>query len=143
MFNYKSGTPVDFGAHQRMNGAGVVHAANTMWAGPLKLLVTASSRSDLRSTIVRLSFPSSIDVLLQFQFLNKLVQRIKACAPKLTIPIDPCRLCLQLALAEFAGSYTANFLRSDEPRLLQDANVLLHACEGHVEFCGELSDRRI
>src|SRR5271170_3874903 len=73
-------TPVDFGAHHRLSSLGVVHASNTMRAGPLKIRVTTSSRSDFRSSVVRffmgvgsLSLLASIDLLLPFQFLDNLV----------------------------------------------------------------------
>src|SRR5205823_4679952 len=63
--------PVDFGTHRRLNSSGLVHASNTMRAGPLKLRVTTSSRSDFRSTVVwffmgagSLSLLASIDHLL-------------------------------------------------------------------------------
>jgi hypothetical protein len=46
-------TPVDFGAHHRLSSSGLVRASNTMRAGPLKVRVTTSSRSDFRSTVVR------------------------------------------------------------------------------------------
>src|SRR4029453_1766619 len=39
-------TPVDFGAHHRLSRSGLVHASNTMRAGPLKVRVTTSSRLD-------------------------------------------------------------------------------------------------
>ena len=42
----------DFGSHHCLNSSGVVHALNTMRAGPLKVRVTTSSRSDFRSTLV-------------------------------------------------------------------------------------------
>src|ERR1043165_925111 len=45
-------TPIDFGTHQRLNSSGRVHAANTMRAGPSKVRVTTSSRSDFRSVVV-------------------------------------------------------------------------------------------
>src|SRR4051812_37096562 len=45
-------TPNDFGAHHRLSSSGFVHASNTMRAGPLKVRVTTSSRSDFRSTVV-------------------------------------------------------------------------------------------
>src|ERR1700712_3172275 len=77
--------PLDFGTHHRLNNSGLVHASNTMRAGPLKVRVTTSSRSDLRSTVVRFfpqaeSFASltSIDLLLLFQFLDDPVQLVKA-----------------------------------------------------------------
>ena len=44
--------PNDFGAHHCLNSSGLVHASNTMRAGPLKVRVTTSSRSDFRSTVV-------------------------------------------------------------------------------------------
>src|SRR5213593_265869 len=63
--------PIDFGAHHRLNSSGLVHASNTMRAGPLKVRVVTSSRSDFRSTVVRffmgvgsLSLLASIDLLL-------------------------------------------------------------------------------
>src|SRR5687767_7223507 len=90
--------PIDFGAHHRLNSSGLVQASNTMRGGASKVRVTTSSRSDLRSTVVRffmgvgsLSLPSSIDFLLPFQFLDNLVQRVEACVPELAVPLDPCR----------------------------------------------------
>src|SRR3954468_15195164 len=85
--------PIDFGTHQRLKSSGLVHASNTRRAGALKVRVTTSSRSDLRSTVVRffmgaasLSLLSSIDSFLSFQFLDNLVQLVKACAPELAVP---------------------------------------------------------
>src|SRR5262249_15899402 len=101
-----SDAPLDFGAHHRLNSSGLVPASNTMRAGPLKVRVTTSSRSDFRSTIVRffigvgsLSLLASIDLLLPFQFLDNLVQPVEACVPELAVPLDPCRLFLQSAQA--------------------------------------------
>src|SRR5512136_50231 len=132
-------TPNDFGAHHCLSSSGFVQASNTMRAGPLKVRVTTSSRSDFRSTVVRffmgsgsLSLLASIDLLLPFQFLNNLVQLVEACVPELAIPLDPCRLFLQSAQAELAGPHAPDLLRGDEPRLLQDADVLLYARQGHA-----------
>src|SRR5277367_2505925 len=81
-------TPVDFGAHHRLSSSGLVHASNTMRAGPLKLRVITSSRSDFRSTIVRFfmgvgspSLFASIDPLLPLQFLDNPVQLVEARGP--------------------------------------------------------------
>src|SRR5919202_6084461 len=78
--------PVDFGTHHRLNSSGLVHASNTMRAGPLNVRVTTSSRSDFRSTVVRffigvtsLALLASIDLLLPFQFLDNPVQLVEAC----------------------------------------------------------------
>src|SRR6202161_2245978 len=54
-------TPYDFGAHHRLSSSGLVHASNTMRAGPLKVRVTTSSRSDFRSTVVRFFVEVSSD----------------------------------------------------------------------------------
>src|SRR5499427_720830 len=142
--------PNDFGTHHRLNSSGLVQASNTMRAGPLKVRVTTSSRSDFRSTVVRffisvasLSLLASIDLLLPFQFLDNLVQLVEACVPELAVPLDPCRLFLQSTRAELAGPHAPDLLRADEPRLLQDADVLLHAREGHVELLGKVRDRSV
>src|SRR4029079_6707844 len=142
--------PIDFGTQHRLNSSGLVHASNTMRAGPLKVRVTTSSRSDLRSTVVRffmsvgsLSFLASIDLLLPFQFLDNLVQLVEPCVPELAVPLDPCRLFIQSAQAEPAGPHAPDLRRGDEPRLLQDADVLLHAREGHVELVGKVRDRSV
>src|SRR5687767_7381103 len=96
--------PSDFGTHHRLNSSGLVHASNTMRAGPLKVRVTTSSRSDLRSTVVRffirvgsLSRLASINLLLPFQFLDDLVQLVEPRIPELAVPLDPCRLFIQSA----------------------------------------------
>src|SRR4249920_2849785 len=143
-------TPNDFGTHHCLSSSGLVHASNTMRAGPLNVRVTTSSRSAFRSTIVRffmgagsLSLLASIDLLLPFQFLNNLVQLVEACVPELAVPLDPCRLFLQSVQAELAGPHAPDLLRGDEPRLLQDADMLLHAREGHVELLGKVRDRRV
>src|SRR5688572_25069563 len=142
--------PIDCGTHHCLNSSGLVHASNTRRAGPLTVRVTTSSRSDFRSTVVRffmgatsLSLLASIDLLLPFQFLDNFVQLVEACVPELVVPLDPCRLFLKPALAELAGPHAPDLLRGDEPRLLQDADMLLHAREGHVEFLGKVRDRSV
>src|SRR5215510_11322035 len=142
--------PIDFGTHHCLNSSGVVHASNTMRAGPLNVRVTTSSRSDVRSTVVRFfigvasrSLLASIGLLLLLQFLDNPVQLVEARVPQLAEPLDPCRFCLQCAHAELARPHAPDLLRGDEPRLLQDTDVLLHPREGHVELHGELGDRRV
>src|SRR5436189_3390260 len=142
--------PIDFGAHHRLNSSGLVHASNTMRAGPLKVRVVTSSRSDFRSTVVRffmgvgsLSLLASIGFLLPFQFLDNLVQLVEACVPELAVPLDPSRLFLQSARAELAGPHAPDLLRGHETCLLQDADVLHHARDGPVELPGKGPDRGV
>src|SRR5262245_50339146 len=142
--------PNDFGTHHRLNNSGLVHASNTMRAGPLMVRVTTISRSDFRSAVVgffrgrgSLSLLASIGLLLPFQLLDDPLQLVEASVPALAIPLDPCRLFLQPVLAERAGPHAPDLLRGDEPRLLQDADVLLHPRQGHVELLGEVRDRSV
>src|SRR5262249_1117882 len=55
----------------------------------------------------------------------------------------PCRLFLQSARAELAGPYAPDLLCDDETRLLQNADMLLHAGESHVELLGKVRDRSV
>src|SRR5262249_57278542 len=50
---------------------------------------------------------------------------------------------LQSARTELAGPHAPDLLRGDEPGLLQDADVLLHAREGHLELLGKVRDRSV
>ena len=77
------------------------------------------------------------------QFRNDPVQLIEACVPKLPVTFDPRRLRLEPAWAELAGPHSPGFCRGDEPCLLQDTDVLLHAGEGHVERPGKFCDRSV
>src|SRR4026207_1506317 len=136
--------PIDFGAHHRLNSSGLVHASNTMRAGPLKVRVTTSSRSDFRSTVVRffmgassLSLLASIDLLLPFQFLDNLVELVEACVPELAVPLEPCRLILQPPPPQPAPPHATRPLRPHQPGLLQDPDVLLHPRQRHVKLLGQ------
>src|SRR5262245_52934598 len=142
--------PIDFGTHHCLSSSGRVHASNTRRAGPLKVRVTTSSRSDFRSTVVRfvvgvvsISLCSTIDFFLSFQCLDNRVQRLEPCAPEMVVSLDPrCRF-LQSTHAERAGPHAPDLLRGDEARLFQDADVLLHSRERHVKLLGQIRDRRV
>src|SRR5262245_60161010 len=142
--------PNDFGTHHRLSSSGLVHASKTKRAGALKVRVTTNSRSDLRSVVVgffmsvgSLSLLASIGRLLPSQFGDNLVQLIEACGPELTMPLEPSGLFFQSVQAELARSHAPDLLRGDEPRLLQDADVLLHPRERHVELLGKRRDRSV
>src|SRR3954464_6733104 len=121
-----------------------------MRAGPLMVRVTITSRSDFRSTVVRfftgpglLSILAFIALLLACEFLDNLVQLIEAFVPAPAVPLEPHRLFLQSARAQLARPHAPDLLRGDEPRLFQNADVLLHARERHVELLGEVRDRSV
>jgi hypothetical protein len=59
------------------------------------------------------------------------------------VPLEPRRLFFQSARAELAGPHAPDFFRGNEPGLLQDADVLHHAREGHLEFLGKFRDRGV
>src|SRR5205823_37322 len=83
------------------------------------------------------------DLLLPFQFLDNLVQLVEACVPEQAVPLDPRHLTLQPARPQLAGPHATDLLRAHETGLLQDADVLLHARQGHVELLGKVRDRRV
>src|SRR4051812_43562833 len=88
-----------------------------------------------------LAFPASIGFLPLFQILDDPVQLVEAIGPELAVLLEPCRRFLQSIRTELAGPHATGLPRDDEPGLLQYADVLLHAREGHVEFPGEIGDR--
>src|SRR6476469_5994484 len=121
-----------------------------MRAGPLMVRVTTTSRSDVRSTVVRfftgpglLSLLAFIALLLSCEFLDNLVQLVEAFVPASAVPLEPHRFFLQSARAELARAHAPDLPRGDEPRLLQNAHVLLHSRERHVELVGKVRDRSV
>src|SRR5215813_774226 len=71
MSHERRAIPNDFGTHHCLNSSGLVQASNTMRAGALKVRVTTSSRSDLRSIVVGF---------------------FMGVGSELTMPLDPCGL---------------------------------------------------
>jgi hypothetical protein len=121
---------------------GLVHASNTSFAGPLTVRVTTSSRSDVRTTVVLRDLHRSGPLSRSFSSSTTCPAR-RSARPELAVAIDPRRLLFQPALAERAGPHAPDLLRRDQPGLLQHADVLLHAREGHVELLGEVRDRSV
>src|SRR5262245_15138936 len=93
--------PIERGTHQRLNNSGLLQASNTRRGGASNIRVTTTSRSDFRSTVVRLFAAAAllsfapIDLLLAFQFFDDFVQRAKARVPELVVSLDPGRHFLQ------------------------------------------------
>ena len=61
----------------------------------------------------------------------------------LAIPLDPFGLLLEATEAEPAGADAPDFLGRNEPSPLEDADMLLHARQGHAEPFGEFGDGRV
>src|SRR5690349_23062571 len=87
------------------------------------------------------SFVASIVLLLLFQLLDDLVQLVEARIPEPAIPVDPGRLLVEPPRTEPARPDAPDLLRGDELGLLEDADVLPHARQGHVERLGQIRDR--
>src|SRR5919201_4370277 len=136
--------PIDFGTHHRLNSSGLDQASNTMRARAANVRLTTTSRSDFFSIVVGFVSPCvSIDLLLLFHFLDTLAELIEARVPKLSVPFDPRALFFQPPHAELARAHSPDLLGRDEPRLLQDTDVLLHARQRHVKFLGQRRDRGV
>src|SRR5574339_516958 len=102
MSHESSVRPSDFGTHHCLNSSGLVHSWNTMWAGPLIVRVTTSSRADFRSDVVRffmaVGSPAdlvSIALLLALQFVDHVLECIEARVPEPAVALDPGRFVLQ------------------------------------------------
>ena len=76
-------------------------------------------------------FFASIDLFLMFQFLDHLVQRVRACGPKpdVSVRLDPLGRLLPapVGAGRACRSSRGRPFRGNQPGLLQDADVLLHA----------------
>src|SRR5689334_14600561 len=111
---------MDFGTHQRLKSSDLVHASHTRRAGALKVRVTTSSRSDVRSAVVGFFMGvlsvvlASIVSFLRFQFLEHVVEFVEACCPKLSVPCEPSHLFLQPARAEPARPHAPDLFGGDE-----------------------------
>ncbi len=57
--------------------------------------------------------------------------------------LDPLGLRLEAAFPKLAGSHPSDLLRDDEPRPLENLDVLLHAGQRHLELIRETGDRRV
>ena len=72
------------------------------------------------------------------------------CMPQIIISPaairDPERLgglCLEATFPKLAGSHASELLRDDEPRPLENPDMLLHASQRHLELVRETGDRRV
>src|SRR5438045_3864574 len=84
-----------------------------------------------------------MSVLLLCPSLDNPLRVAEAFVPALAVPLEPRRLFLQSTRAQLARPHAPDLLRGDESRLLQNADVLLHARERHMEFLGEVRDRSV
>ena len=57
--------------------------------------------------------------------------------------LDPLGLRLEAAFPKLAGSHPSDLLRDDEPRPLENLDVLPHAGQRHLELIRETGDRRV
>src|SRR5262249_36411118 len=73
---------------------------------------------------------------------NDVVQRVEPRLEELAMRLDPLGLGFQAGLSQSACPHASHLLCGDEPGLLQDADVLLHARQRHLELLGEARDRR-
>src|SRR3954451_9958827 len=141
-------SPIDAGTHHCRNSSASVQASNTTSRGPSIVRVTTSSRSDVRSIVVRsiavgasAAFRVSIVPLLPSPLRDDLLQHVEPGVRQLALPLDPFRLFFESTRAKAARPHAPDLLGRDKFCLLQDADVLPHACQGHVESLGQIRDR--
>src|SRR5262249_15145794 len=73
---------------------------------------------------------------------NDVVERVEPRFEELALRLDPLGLGFQPGLSQSASPHASHLLCADEPGLLQDADVLLHTGQRHLELFGEARDRR-
>lgn len=124
-------TPSDLGAHQRLRSSGFVQASKTILAGPLKVLVITSSRSDRRSTVVGFFMPRSLPFpvaitgfLLCREFVYELVEVVEAFLPSASVAFKPALQPAKRLRAQLVDSLLGARLHVNEPDLFQDPQVL-------------------
>src|SRR5688500_9887027 len=123
-------TPSDEGAHQRLTSSGVVHASNTMRAGPLNVRVTTISRSPSSSIEVRLINAASLPLfattgfLLFIELCDELVEFLEAHIPDLAIALYPVVKLAQRLRAQLVDALLGARLHVHEPCFLQHAQML-------------------
>src|SRR3954453_19961409 len=141
--------PMDFGTHHCRNRSASVHASKTTSRGPSIVRVTTSSRSDVRSIVVRFivvvsaALRVSIVPLLPSSLRDDLLQRVEPGVPQPALLLDPRGLVVESPWAEPARPHPSDLLGRDELRVLQYPDVLPHARQGHVECLGQIRDGRV
>jgi hypothetical protein len=127
----------DRGDRPGLAPSSLVHARReygftSMRAGPLMVRVTTTSRCDFRSTVVRffaerglLSILAFIALLLSCQFLDNPVQLVEACAQRWRYLSSHAISSSNRRGPSWLRPHAPDLLGRDEPRLLQNADVLL------------------
>src|SRR5689334_14739701 len=133
--------PSERGTHHWRKSSGRDQAANTSRAGASNVRVTTTSRSDALRTVVRpvsLALLAATGLLLSFEFVEDAVERVEARIPHLAVLRDPRQLLLEPARTDAARAHAADLFGGDQAGVLEHADVLLHAGEGHAEAAGEV-----
>jgi hypothetical protein len=73
--------------------------------------------------------------------LQKRAQAVKPRIPELLVTLQPRERGLQRTTLELTAHHAAGLLPLDEPRILQDAEMLDEARKRHAEWLGKLADR--
>lgn len=70
-------------------------------------------------------------------------QTVEPGIPEFLVPIQPLERALQRASLQLAAHHAANLLPCDEPRILEDREMLDEAGERHPERLGQRADRTL
>src|SRR6266508_4054691 len=116
---------------------------------PLHATVEKKSRTfsvgkPVCSTTIRVLPPRSSNVTstVVVRLSPSGVQPVEAPLPLLPVHLDPLHRVLQAFGTEAAVPGPSDLLGRDQPRLLEDLDVLLHPGEGDAERLGQLADGR-
>ena len=75
--------------------------------------------------------------------LQKRAQAVKPRIPELLVTLQPRERGLQRTALELTAHHAAGLLSLDEPRILQNAEMLDESRKRHAEWLGQLADRAV
>src|SRR5262249_5977963 len=140
-----------FGPHQRIKCSGSVHAFQTNSRGASKTRVMTSSRSGdfaegsffLAAMLFLLGFRLSVLRLAFLQLAQIFVKASEVFSPGPAMPPPPARAPLESPRRDPAGPPLGVAPALDQSRLLQHLEVLRDGGQTHLEWLGQLPDRRL
>ena len=75
--------------------------------------------------------------------LQKRAQAVEPRIPELLVALEPRERGLQLTALELTAHHAAGLLSLDEPRILQDSEMLDESRKRHAKWLGQLPDRAV
>src|SRR5258705_238185 len=129
-----------FGPNHFCSSFGSAHAFQTTWRGASNTREITNSSGLLISL---LAFSAGIFLLLFLQFAQVLVKAIEAVFPEPAVVIEPVGDFFQACGLDAAGAPLRIAAAGDEPRVLENFQMLRDRRQAHLERLGQLRHRGV